>query len=140
MVIYISICFIKLEMMFDWKKLHLFGFDKNISSCYNYRACLKPWRWVRRRTFTAWSNKPGKGELELICIIYMSSVSMTKQFSPENVAYVLIYQNIVIKFFLYSIKSLHILLAVSQILSQIIKTINQIGSLECNVLKLFGTM
>lgn len=138
MVIYISICFIKLEMMFEWKKVHLFGFDKNISSCYNYRACLKPWRWVRRHTFTAWSNKPGKGELEFICII--SSVSMTEQFSPENVAYVLIYQNIVIKFFLYSIKSLHILLAVSQILSQIIKTINQISSLECNVLKLFGTM
>lgn len=139
MVIYFSICFIKLEMMFEWNKLHLFGFDKNISSCYNYRVCLKPWRWVRRRTFTAWSNKPGKGELKLICIIYIIYQYQWQSNSAQKM--LLMFWSIKTLWLNSShIKSLHILLAVSQILSQIIKTINQIGSLECNVLKLFGTM
>lgn len=131
MVIYFSICFIKLEMMmFEWKKVHLFGFDKNISSCYDYRACLKPWRWVRRHTFTAWSNKPGKGELKLIFMMYIISIN-DKAIQPRKM--LLMFWSIKTLWLNSSyIKSLHFLLAVSQILSQIIKNINQIGSLECN--------
>lgn len=70
--------FYKVEMMFEWNKFYLFGFDKNIFLCYNYRVCLKLWRWVRRRIFIVWLNKFGKGELEFICIIYMLLVLMVK--------------------------------------------------------------